>query len=55
MWIASLLAAFSTWRRYRNTRRELARLDDRALRDIGLNRTEIKSRAWQCAQGSVRV
>jgi uncharacterized protein YjiS (DUF1127 family) len=39
--IAAVIHAYATWRRYRSAVRELSGLDDRALRDIGLNRTQI--------------
>lgn len=47
MWIASLVSAFKAWARYRSTVRELSMLDNRMLQDIGLDRSEIESRAWQ--------
>jgi uncharacterized protein YjiS (DUF1127 family) len=42
MYIATLLRAFAQWRTYRTAIRELEALDDRALGDIGLNRTMIR-------------
>ena len=42
MYIGTLLRAFAQWRRHRTAIRELAALDDRALSDIGLNRTMIR-------------
>ena len=45
MYLASLLQGFAAWRRYRIAVRQLADLDDRALRDIGLNRTQIEQAA----------
>jgi len=47
MWIASIISAFKAWSRYRVTVRELSMLDNRMLQDIGLDRSEIESRAWQ--------
>ena len=35
------VAAFREWRRCARSRAELVRLDDRALRDIGLTRAEV--------------
>lgn len=46
MWIASIVAAFRTWKRYRATVRQLSQLDNRALQDIGVNRSEIERVAW---------
>jgi uncharacterized protein YjiS (DUF1127 family) len=50
MWIASLVAAFRTWARYRATVRELSQLDSRTLRDIGVSRYDIETQAWRAAQ-----
>jgi uncharacterized protein YjiS (DUF1127 family) len=47
MWIASLVAALRTWKRYRVTVRQLSQLDNRTLQDIGLNRSDIHRAAWQ--------
>jgi uncharacterized protein YjiS (DUF1127 family) len=44
--IAALITAVASWRRYRTAVRQLADLDDRSLRDIGLSRTDIKRAAW---------
>ena len=46
MYLASLIRGFAAWRRYRTAVQELAALDDRALADIGLNRTQIRQVAW---------
>ena len=45
MFIATLIRSFAEWRKYRSAVRELAALDDRALHDIGLNRTQIRRAA----------
>ena len=50
MWIASFVAAFRTWSRYRATVRQLSNLDSRTLKDIGIDRTEIERAAWQAAK-----
>ena len=50
MWIANLFRLAATWRRYRAGVRELSQLDDRMLHDIGLNRTQIQSAAWNGAR-----
>ena len=42
MYIGTLLRDVAQWRRNRIAIRELAALDDRALSDIGLNRTTIR-------------
>ena len=41
MYIANLLRSYSEWRKYRSAVNQLAALDDRGLRDIGLNRSQI--------------
>ncbi|MFL6970535.1 MAG: DUF1127 domain-containing protein, partial [Xanthobacteraceae bacterium] len=43
MLLGHLLRTLRTWRRYRACVRELSRLDDRELADIGLTRSQI---AW---------
>ena len=43
MYLASLMQGFAAWRRHRIAVRQLADLDDRALRDIGLTRGEIRT------------
>ena len=44
-WVAKVLHAarnnFTAWRRYRRTLHELGKLDDWALRDIGLTRADL--------------
>jgi uncharacterized protein YjiS (DUF1127 family) len=46
MYIGTLLRAFAQWRRHRIAVRELSTLDDRALSDIGLNRTMIRQAVY---------
>jgi uncharacterized protein YjiS (DUF1127 family) len=41
MYIASLVRAYGAWRQYRKAVAQLASLDDRMLRDIGLDRASI--------------
>jgi uncharacterized protein YjiS (DUF1127 family) len=45
MYLSNFIRAFAEWRKYRMAVRELASLDDRALADIGLNRTTIRQAA----------
>jgi len=45
MYIGSLIRAFAAWRRYRTAVYQLSELDDRMLRDIGLNRASIRHAA----------
>lgn len=39
-----------SWRRYNQSLRELSRLGDRELADIGIVRSDIPTVAWQAAQ-----
>jgi uncharacterized protein YjiS (DUF1127 family) len=50
MFLGKLVELFRTWRRYRNSVRELSGLGDRELADIGVNRSEIYAVAWQSAK-----
>ena len=43
MTIKSLTERILCWRRYRQSIRELSRLSDRELADLGINRLEISS------------
>jgi len=47
MYLANLLKGFAAWRRYRDAVHQLTDLDDRALRDIGLTRGQIRKAALQ--------
>ena len=50
MFLNQVAHLFRAWRRYNVSVRELSRLSDRELADIGLNRSEISSIAWKSAQ-----
>jgi len=45
MSLNTLMKGFAAWRRYRTAVQQLADLDDRALRDIGLTRGQIRKAA----------
>lgn len=45
MYLANLIKGFAAWRRYRSAVHQLADLDDRTLRDIGLTRGQIRKAA----------
>lgn len=47
--IASIFRFLKSWRRYNTSLRELSRLDDRALSDIGISRSDIPRLAWNAA------
>lgn len=51
MIIAYLAAKITAWRRYRDSVRELSRLSDRELSDLGISRSEIEFVARQSASG----
>ena len=42
---------FRAWRKYNESLRELNRLDDRELADIGITRCDIQGIAWEAARG----
>jgi uncharacterized protein YjiS (DUF1127 family) len=46
MYLSSLIRGFAAWRRYRAAVQQLASMDDRALHDIGLDRTQIHRAAF---------
>ena len=48
--IKSLTVKFAAWRRYRESVRELARLSDRELNDLGIGRADIQTIVRQSAQ-----
>lgn len=49
MIIASLIARFQSWMRYRRNLMALSQLSERELADIGLNRGSIEETARQAA------
>jgi uncharacterized protein YjiS (DUF1127 family) len=52
MFLANVVRLFRRWRRYSQSVRELARLDDRELADIGISRSDIQAVAWNTARQS---
>jgi len=50
MFVAKLIRLLRTWWRYDESVRELSRLSDRELADIGINRSEIAMVAWESAK-----
>ena len=50
MFLAKLISLFRRWRNYERSVRELSRLNDRELADIGLNRSEIPAVARAAAR-----
>jgi uncharacterized protein YjiS (DUF1127 family) len=47
--LSHLVGLFRAWRRYETSLRELSRLGDRELADIGVSRSEIPRIAWETA------
>lgn len=45
-WIIRYLNYLKTWRQHRKVIKELNALDDKTLRDIGINRRDIDSLIW---------
>jgi uncharacterized protein YjiS (DUF1127 family) len=50
MLLAKLIRIFRTWRNYDRSVRELSRLNDRELADIGINRSDIHAVARSSAK-----
>jgi uncharacterized protein YjiS (DUF1127 family) len=49
MLLSNVIRLLRRWRRYDRSLRELSRLGDRELADIGINRSEIPYIAWDQA------
>ena len=52
MILSRFIRLLRTWWRYNESVRELARLNDRELADIGISRSEIAEVAWQNARAA---
>jgi uncharacterized protein YjiS (DUF1127 family) len=50
MFLSHLLSAYRQWRRYNQSLRELNRLGDRELADIGISRADIPRVAWESSE-----
>lgn len=50
MFLSHIVHLIRRWRRYDANLRELSRLGDRELADIGINRSEIARVAWEGAE-----
>jgi uncharacterized protein YjiS (DUF1127 family) len=48
--LSHLIRLFRAWRRYEASLRELNRLGDRELADIGISRSDIPRIAWENAK-----
>ena len=47
---ATIIRFIHQWKRYNRNMNELSRLGDRELADIGINRSDIQTVAWQAVQ-----
>jgi uncharacterized protein YjiS (DUF1127 family) len=47
MILSHIVSAFQQWRRYNDSLRELSRLGDHELADIGITRSDIPRVAWE--------
>lgn len=52
MILSNVIRLLRVWRRYRKSVQELSDLGDRELLEIGINRNEIASIAWDDARSS---
>ncbi len=46
---AAIVRFITEWKRYNHSVRELSRLGDRELNDIGISRSDIERVAWNAA------
>ena len=49
--VVGLVRMLRVWRKYNESLRELNRLDDRELADIGITRCDFQRIAWESARG----
>jgi uncharacterized protein YjiS (DUF1127 family) len=50
MFLTQIVRFLQSWRRYETSVRELSRLSDRELADIGVSRGDIPAIAWENSQ-----
>ena len=50
MILTHLVRAYQQWKRYNSSLRELSRLGDRELADIGISRGDIPRVAWEASE-----
>jgi len=48
--LLSIIRFVQRWKQYNESVRELSRLSDRELADIGINRSNIPSAAWEATE-----
>lgn len=53
-WVSRFLRYVATWRKHRNVIKELNRLTDRELQDIGISRHDIDRLVWLEEDKTVR-
>ena len=50
MFLSHLVRVYQQWKRYNSSLRELNRLGDRELADIGISRGDIPRVAWESSE-----
>ena len=50
MFLSHLIGIYRQWRRYNDSVRELGRLSNRELADIGISRGDIHRAAWEASE-----